>query len=180
MSNKIQVLKDMEKKNSTLRFIVPLLNAYGLVDNDVIIDGLQGAFIKDANKLELDTHLLIKYKPTKSEEYVKIDTSMTLLEAFRGDYDIDDSIVYIIEIYPTFDKAIKLIMDGKYSQLNEEYKRLIANFWNLNDNREDPLSAVLWKTKAGEKLFKALPEELQKLSANNEFWPAPVMENESL
>ncbi len=180
MSNKTQVIKDLKNTNDTLRFIVPLLNSYGLTDNDIIIEGLQGTFIKDLNNPELDTHLLIKYKPMKSDSYAKIDSRMSLLEAFRGDYDVDDSIVYIIEIYPTFDKAINLIMEGKYSQLDNNYKRLITNFWGLSDDRTDPLSAVLWKTEAGEELFKQFPDKLQKLSANNEFWPIPNIGNESL
>jgi hypothetical protein len=175
-----QVMENLKVRNDTLRFILPALNFYGLTDKDILIEGLQGVYIKTLINPELDNNLLIKYRPSKAIEYAKIDSSMTLLESFRGDFDVDESIVYIIDLNPMFTKELNLILEGRYSELSDNYKQLIANFWGLKEDKEDPLSSVLWKTEAGEQLFNQFPENIQKLSASNEFWPRPVMEDESL
>lgn len=181
MSKKYSVKAEILKKvthNDTLRFIFPVLNAHGLKDDDLIIEELIGVYLTDANKPDLKDSLLIRCNPSNTAGYSIVDAKITSLDDFRGDYDKGDSIVYILDISKYKDE-INLIKQGKFSELPDSYKQLIVDFWGLKD-LTDPLSGVLWKTEVGEKHFKQLSEEIQKLTSESELWPIPDMEYETL
>lgn len=179
-NKKTQVIRDLEVNNDTLRFVLPVLNSQGLIDDDLVVEGLRGVFLKDSNKPELGVNLFLKYKPSKSEEYVKADDKITALGGYVADYDEDDCIVYVIEIKEAFESVLKSFESGEFSQFSDEHKERIANFWQLDDTKTDPLSGVIFQTEVGKEQYKTLPEELQKLSAENELWPVPDMVTESM
>lgn len=179
-SEKTQVLRDLEINNDTLRFLLPVLYEYGLTDTEFLIEELQGIFLFDKNKADLGKNLFIKYKPSKSDRYAKIDAKITSLEGFKKDYDMDDCIMYVIDIESKFGPELEIFEKGLFSEFSEEHKNRIKNFWGLGEDSQDPLTGVLYHTEIGEKYFKTLPEELQKLTAENELWPIPNMEYETV
>lgn len=177
---KTQVLKDLKSNNDTLKFLLPVLSAHGIIDEDILIEGFKGVYLQDANRSDLNDFLLIRYKPSKSDEYANIDAKIGLLGGFRGDYDVNDDIVYIVDIKDAFEDVLKKFKAGEYSQFSTEHKQRVAKFWQLSDDANDPLSGVLYKTPVGEEQYQRLPLEIQNLTAENELWPIPVIVDETI
>lgn len=178
--NKIQILKDLRVNNDTLRFLLPVLTAHGIVDNDILIEGFRGVYLQDENNLDLGDNLFIRYTPLKTEEYANIDAKITALEGYTADYDMGDDIVYVIDIKESFENVLKTFKAGEYSQFSAAHKQRIAEFWQLAEGANDPLSGVIHQTEVGKEQFQKLPEEIQKLTAENELWPRPHMADETL
>lgn len=178
--NKTQVLKNLERNNDTLKFLLPLLSAHGLTDDDFLIEGFRGVYLKDSNNVDLGDNLFIRYKPSKDERYVLIDAKITALGGYTADYDLGEDIVYVIDIKDYFEDVLKKFKAGEYSQFSQNHKTRITNFWQLAEGANDPLSGVIYQTEVGKEQFKKLPEEIQKLSAENELWPQPVIADETM
>ncbi len=178
--NKTQVLKNLERNNDTLKFLLPILSAHGLTEDDFLIEGFRGVYLQDEYNLDLGDNLFIRYKPSKTESYASIDAKITALGGFTADYDRDEDVVYVIDIKDAFEDVLKNFKAGEYSQFSKEHKERIINFWQLAEGANDPLSGVIYQTEVGKEQFKKLPEEIQKLSAENELWPIPRITDETM
>ena len=109
--------------------------------------------------------------------------------AIFDDPDHDDKITLVyeepineIEFFDTYDIPDKWaddyvkILDGKYSELSEEYKQHLLKFWDLDS--KSSLYSVLYKDKSAVRNRTLELEKGIDYSKVNELWPAPNLSSE--
>lgn len=171
------------KQNETLRFILPILNEFEIIDDEIIIDGLQGCYIGDSNKPEYMNKLLLEYIPSTFPDYENVIKLLINLPIFITTYERKGNTIFVLDIkeekYPGL---LDIFMEGMYSKFSEYYKIQILRFWGLIDlGGEDPISGILYQTETGrEFVYNKLSDKIKKLTAENEFWPKPTMSRETL
>jgi hypothetical protein len=172
------------KQNETLRFILPILNEFEIIDDEVITDELQGCYIGDSSKPEYMNKLLMEYIPREgSPQYENVVKTLVNLPIFITSYERGGNTIFVLDIkedkYPGL---LDIFVAGMYSKFSEYYKLQILRFWGLIDlGGEDPISGILYQTETGrEFVYNKLSDKIKKLTAENEFWPKPTMSRETL
>lgn len=180
-----RLIKLGDAQTDTLRFITPILLEYELTGDHIVTDNFKGAYLgtESDEEGELPNRLLLRYSPDKSDDFKSLDEKITSLPIALRDYDLKDDIVYVLDIENG--SKLKLIENfyyGRYSQFDDKYKEDIIKFWGLeDDNGEDHITGILYKTEKGEQAYNEFfTEEMKENTADNELWPVPNMEHESL
>jgi len=129
--------------NKTTQYIIPFLGKntkYFSVDLRML-----NSYVSEEND-----YIFIRYRFSKSEDFNNLDRKLRDLEYFREAInDTNYSITYKFIIKNVYRKDVKLILDGKYSQISKLAKREITrfhkedNYINAVLNKESVLKSFL-------------------------------------
>lgn len=148
------------KKSVSTTFIMPLLaNKYNLTAEDLIKEGFENCY------LTTDNNIVIAYKKEVS------------LNKYNTVIHNDDKVYYIYDFKQnTFSNDIDKILEGKYSEISSESKKIILDFWDLN-KEDNFMAGILYKTELGE-LYKKNETKENDEFVEGEFFPKPSKEFE--
>lgn len=140
-----------ERPNRSNTYIIPLLYQYIEFNKNALIN----SYLYDINNPDLNVPnirgILMMFK-WKDNDTTKLKSSSYL----EKKYDIDgDKFMVYIRFPLDIAKEIKLILDGKYSQLSKTSKANIVAYWSNRDTKK--LYNILHKN---EKYKQQLEEDL--------------------
>lgn len=166
--NKLNKNRSVDKSQATA-FLTPLLD----INSDkkypfYLQNGIENCYIYD------DNHLVLVYE--LNDDTIRFDQTLDF------DKDIDfvksvdikgqNKIGYVISIPERFKEDVQLFLEGKYSQFSDELKQNILSFWTLENNNDNELYGVLYKTESGKKYGENSKEEGDEF-AEGEYWMKP-------
>lgn len=110
------------KYNRTTRFILPSLK---LNDDALIKMGLVNVYLGDNEydvRWDLEGCLYLLFKPEKLdsefEEYCKL---MRELSLYRDEYDVENGVIFVLEIPQKYKSILMPFKQGKYSKIDKTY-----------------------------------------------------------
>ena len=158
-------LKTAERTKSSI-FILPMLN------------GNRHLFLYDSHLInvfigykDLDTHIVLLYRWSEDSLFAKFDLALKKFSTFVKSFDADPQhSIYIFSVPENHLKNFQLFKEGKYSELDDDFKLKILDFHNMGV--DSALSKILFKSherkiELEEKLNAELPEDSELLSIIN-------------
>lgn len=115
-------------------------------------------YLSDINKPYYDQHIFIVYKvPNKcTTEYIqqciKLTKNSNFVKEYNYIYNKETYVIFCYKIPDNYYRDYKLILDGKYSEINEVYKKKILKFWDLGIKSR--IATILYKLKDHYLLYK--------------------------
>jgi|DewCreStandDraft_4_1066084.scaffolds.fasta_scaffold190575_2 hypothetical protein len=166
---------------STL-FLMPTI---GLRKCIVAPYGFINAYIRDKDKPEYNGNIHLLFKPQNQElinEFILVEKTRTDLFLTSYDY-FNMHYVLVYKIDKKWEKDYEKIVNGKYSKLSNEYKKLIPNRVMVNDGKSFRLLRSLQGDilNRSEVLRNALEKELGvTIDPKSELWEKWNDEKETL
>ena len=155
--------------NKTVQYIIPFLD--NTAEYFSIRLRLLNAFVSHDNK-----YIFIRYRFSNSKDFNDLDRRLRGIDYFREIInDTKYSIIYKFVLRDIYTKDIKLILNGKYSDISELAKKKIISF----HEEDNYVSGVLYKSShlksfLEEKLNCSIPTTLDlddKPNKQLEIWP---------
>lgn len=127
------ILKTCEKISKTTRFLLPLL---GLDPNAIFLNSLFiNSFIYYEDE-EFSNKIYLWYKFSAEEQFFKFEQALVDLPNFLYVKDVDStSVLYCLELEKHLSDTINLIIDGKYSEIDEDFKQTILEFTDITEKK---------------------------------------------
>lgn len=150
---------DRKIKTKAYTYFLPFIS-------DEAIDikrNLVNVFLYDEDRPDLDNHIFLLYKFSADDEFLRFEEEVTWSIHYETQYDCDKYHIMVVFRRPErYKKDIKKLLDGKYSELNDSYKKHIIRFHELPDFSQ--IVGVLYRKEFAykniEKLInKDLPEQ---------------------
>lgn len=136
-------------KTKSYTYIFPML-AEELIDPKI---NLVNVYLNDANKPEIKDRILLLYEFTPDIEFLRFEEEVKWSLYYDGKYDLNDDYVVMMFRIPEYHKKdYDLIMQGKYSEISEDYKHKIINFHNLPDFSQ--VTGVLYRKEFAYKIME--------------------------
>ena len=159
--------------NNTTRFILPLIFPDNTTHSQILPKDFIKAFLADIDNGEHDNQILVLLNsmPTESDkEFVKLAVDSYVKETLS---------VYCFELPDKFLEDYHLFLAGKYSDLSEDAKQRILEFWEEDD--ESLLHGILFKSEPAISYWEdKTGKGRNQLNIDDELWFAPVMRMEIL
>ena len=127
--------------NKSYTYILPMLAYYiGITKKDLV-----NTFIGDKDYPQYDNNIFLLYKFSGSKKFLLYEDFLKSTELFVDSYDPDDRHVMFVFKVPSFYQSdYNLFKEGKYSEMNYDYKVVIFGFHNILDH-EHRVAKVLFK-----------------------------------
>jgi len=165
--------------NESARFILPMLGSKDRKDSFFIIPEFHGCYIADSHKPELQNKIILVYDYKMSLSFIKFERALELHPYYEKDYDYaeEQQVAFVFEVPEEYQNDYELFKEGQYSQFSDEYKQQILDFWGLKGTNN--IFYGLLNVTDYIKDYWGADEEAKKTFAEFEFWPKPVILNET-
>lgn len=165
--------------NESTRFILPMLGSKDRKDSFFIIPEFHGCFISDMHKPELQNKIILVYDYKMNLPFIKFERALELHPDYEKDYDYADEqqVAFVFDVPQEFANDYELFKTGQYSQFSDEYKKQILSFWGLK-GENNIFHGLLYGTDYIQDYWGS-DEAAKETFAEFEFWPKPVMLNET-
>lgn len=132
LENGVLYLAETER-NITAKFIMPVLK----INIDQIGNHyLLGSYLYTDTD-ESGEYLYLWYRYIDEDEYKTLETNLKKNPNYVNSYDITkETTLFKFKIPTTFLNSVKLIVDGKYSKITNELKRIIMQFYGIGKESE--------------------------------------------
>lgn len=152
IENDIIYLAETER-NITSRFILPVLKLnLDQVGNYYLLGSY--LYTEQENSGE---YLYLWYRYIDEDEYKSLETRLMENPNFVNKYDITtETTLFKLKIPTIFLEGVKLITEGKYSKISNEFKRIILQFYGIGKDSE--IGNILYRHPNA---VKALEEEFR-------------------
>lgn len=147
------------ERNITDRFIIPVLKlSIDLIGNHYLL----GSYLYTEKDISGE-YLYLWYRYIDEDEYKSLETRLMENPNFINKYDItQETTLFKFKIPKIFLEGVKLISEGKYSKISNEFKRIILQFYGIGKDSE--IGYILYRHPNA---VKALEEEFKvKLDDN--------------
>lgn len=144
------------KYNRCTRFLLPSLK---LREEFLLNMGFVNAYIQDHEydiRWDLEGCLFLLFKPGNlNNEFEDFSESLRNLSNFRDEYDIQEGVVFVLEIPDKYKNIFNTFVDGTYSKFDKNYiKECIPQYINGKLSKR---WKIFYKDKA---LFEELAQDL--------------------
>lgn len=159
-----------QKLTKTCIFILPLLlTDYDYFDYNY---SLFNGYVSEDGK-----YIYLKYKFINSEKFLKLEDKLRGHSQFVRAYDPDKNfVVYVFKLQDRYKDYISKILEGKYSQISDYYKKIILRF-----HKASPRSVLgmilykdsMYKKKLEKELGTRIPDDIDLMSKSKleeELW----------
>ena len=127
--------------NKSFTYILPMLSPYILIRKDYLLN----SFIGDTEYPEYDNHIFLLHKFQGSKSFLLYEQELTSNNLFVKSYDPDKhNTMHVFKVPEKYQKEYDLFKQGKYSEVDYEYKVLIFKFHSIIDP-EHRVAKVLFK-----------------------------------
>lgn len=174
------------KYTKTATFLFPLTgipkalfscNIKNVFDTTLLTTRFYNAFIKDC---KIDNYkegfIFIVVKAYQDVDFQCFYDTMGAFENYIDDYERGNFIVFVYSIVDTFKLDYKLLMNGKYSEISPEAKRIIMSNGYFS-GKPYTLPLILGKSEA---LKKGWEERLEVDLLDQEVWSIIIPESEEI
>ena len=174
------------KYTKTATFLFPLTgipkalfscNIKNVFDTTLLTTRFYNAFIKDC---KIDNYkegfIFIVVKAYQDVDFQCFYDTMGAFENYIDDYERGNFIVFVYSIVDTFKLDYKLLMNGKYSEISPEAKRIIMSNGYFS-GKPYTLPLILGKSEA---LRKGWEERLEVDLLDQEVWSIKIPETEEI
>jgi len=174
------------KYTKTATFLFPLTgipkalfscNIKNVFDTTLLTTRFYNAFIKDC---KIDNYkegfIFIVVKAYQDVDFQCFYDTMGAFENYIDDYERGNFIVFVYSIVDTFKLDYKLLMNGKYSEISPEAKRIIMSNGYFS-GKPYTLPLILGKSEA---LRKGWEERLEVDLLDQEVWSIIIPESEEI
>jgi len=153
-------------KSKSTNFILPLLMEKGMDADFFIKKGFENCYIYKENKL------IVVYSMDKDNS--NLDEQLKKHNNYIESIDINDNnkIGYIFNIPKENREDVNLILQGKYSQINNDAKQNILSFWGLTESN-NYFHGILYANEKGKEYYDKELSKLEITTAENEYFPIP-------
>lgn len=127
--------------NKSYTYILPMLANYiGIKKRNLV-----NTFIGDRDYPKYDNNIFLLYKFSGAKEFLLYEDFLKSTDLFVDSYDPDNHHVMFVFKVPSFYQSdYDLFKQGKYSEMNYDYKVVIFGFHNIIDH-EHRVAKVLFK-----------------------------------
>lgn len=159
--------------SKTATYLLPLINKYININRDYLVNVYLGDELH--NRFNDLKHLYIRFKFIPDDEGIQYEDYLINSPYIEGHYDVDkDTYMVVFKIPKVEQNLVDKYLEGKYSELPNDYKNDIISYYNLKQT--DRVFQVLHKD---HRLRKVLERQLNvSISPINELSSPPVIDNE--
>lgn len=167
------ILKTCEKLSKTTKFLLPLL---GLDPNKIFLNSLFINSFIYFEEGEFSNKIYLWYKFSGEKEFLEFEQSLINLPNFLCVKDVDStSVYYCLAFEKHLEETLNLIIEGKYSEIHEDYKQTILQFTDVTEKKL--ISDILYKHEDRRKALEQLLEV--EIPANAELCDKFIKSQES-
>jgi hypothetical protein len=119
---------DRRIKTKSYTYVLPFISDEALD----IKKNLVNVFLSDDDRPELDDHIFLLYKFSADDAFLRFEEEVTWSVYYETQYDCDKYHVMVVFKRPEcYRKHMQLILNGKYSELDNNYKKHLIKFHEL-------------------------------------------------